>query len=91
MNTVREFELKEGDRLKIGLDKSEKPLQHIYITKTEDKNDTGFKVVINNNSCLIAFKGLYDKLQIQKPQNARYEIIEFQNAKWLKITLPKIF
>lgn len=90
MNTVRAFDLKDGDRIKVGIDKTENPMKHVYLVKTEDRNDTGFKVIIRKNSCMIAFKGLYDKLQIQKPQNCRYEIIDFQDKKWIKVLLPTI-
>ena len=86
---VEEWDIKDGDRIKVGTLKSENPIKHLYLVKGKD-DETGFKVVVRNDTYIIAFKGMYDKLQIDKPQNARYEIVEMDSVKVVKIVLPKI-
>lgn len=86
---VEEWGIKDGDRIKVGTLKLEKPIKHLYLVKGND-DEIGFKVVGRNDSYIIAFKGMYDKLQIDRPQNARYEIKEIDSVKVVKIVLPKI-
>ena len=86
---VDEFDLKDGDRIKVGTLKSENPIKHLYLIKGKD-DETGFKVVVRYDTYVISFKGMYDKLQMDKPQNARYDIVEMDGVKVVKIVLPKI-
>lgn len=89
MKCVKELDLKSGDILMVGLDKNEKPLRHLYVLKTDSDSATGFKVILRNNTCTISFKGMYDKLQLQKPCNARYELIKNEKFNGIKIVLPR--
>lgn len=91
MKLVNELNLNEGDILRVGIDKDEKPLKHFYVLKSNDpKVDVGFKVIIRNKSCMIAFKGMKDKLQIQRPGNCRYQIVEVDGSRGIKVKLPEI-
>lgn len=86
---VQEWSIKDGDRIRVGLLKSEEPKKHLYLVKGNDE-ETGFKVVVRNDTYVISFKGMYDKLQIDRPQNARYEIVEMDGSAVVKIVLPKV-
>lgn len=89
MKLVNELSIKDGDIMRVGLDKTEKPLRHFYVLKANNDDTVGFKVTIRNNSAVIAFKGMKQKLQIDKAQNCRYELIEVEGMKGIKVKLPE--
>jgi hypothetical protein len=91
MKLVHELELKEGDILRVGINPNERPLKYFYVVKNNEADKfTGFKVTIRNKSCMISFKGMFDKLQFSRPQNCRYETFEEDGRKGIRVTLPKI-
>jgi len=91
MKLVKEWGLKDGDILRVGINPNEKPLKYFYVVKNNDSDKfTGFKLIIRNNSSMISFKGMFDKLQFTHAQNCRYELIEDDGRKGIRVTLPPV-
>lgn len=91
MKLVNEWGLKDGDILRVGINPNETPLKYFYVVKNNESDKfTGFKLIIRNNSSMISFKGMFDKLQFTKSQNCRYELIEEDGRKGIRVTLPTI-
>jgi hypothetical protein len=84
---VDEFNLKDGDIIRVGFLKSETQKKHLYLVKGNG-DETGFKVTIRNHSYAIAFTGIYDRLKIDRPQNALYQLVVMDGVKVVKIELP---
>jgi len=82
---IKDFDLSDGDRLRIGFLKDEP--KHVYLIKSD--NEQGQLLTSRNNSYQIAFKGIIKKFDLMEPQNARYEIGEREGTKFIKIELPK--
>lgn len=82
---INDFNLSDGDRLMIGFLKDEPA--HVYLIKSTDER--GQLLTVRNNSYMIAFKGIINKLGLMEPQNCRYEIGERDGIKYVKVILPK--
>lgn len=85
---VHDFGLQHGDKLKIGFSKDENPKVNIYLVKCLP-GEQGFQFCESkNHTYSVAFKGLFKKLDIVEPTNARYTI-EKSEFEYIKITIPR--
>lgn len=85
---VDDFGIKDGDLFRIAFLKKEMPIKNLYLIKTSSDDEIGYKVTFANSSYSMSVKGLKDKLNIRSKGNARYEIIEIDGQKVVKIELP---
>lgn len=85
---VKDFGLTHGDKLKIGFNKEENPKLHMYLVRCIP-GEQGFQFCESkNHTYSIAFKGLFRKLNLLEPTNARYTI-EKAEFDYIKIIIPK--